>query len=67
MQFTLGQLVSLKLSLERGVVIGRAEYLEDGPSYLVRYVAGDGRQVESWWNAGALEATPSDAELESSM
>lgn len=53
--FRLGEAVALSLSGERGIVIGRAEYLEGGPSYLVRYHAGDGRQVEGWWNEPAID------------
>ncbi len=54
--FDLNQNVKLKLSEERGVIIGRGEYTERPPCYMVRYVAADGRQVEDWWNADALEA-----------
>ena len=54
--FKIGDAVSLSLSDERGVVIGRAEY-EKGVSfnmYYVRYVCADGRQVESWFDATAI-------------
>lgn len=46
--------VSLDMSGERGIVIARAEYLHGENQYLVRYLAADGRQVESWWNESAL-------------
>ena len=39
---------------ETGTVIGRAEYTYADRTYLIRYVGGDGRQVESWWTESAL-------------
>ena len=43
------------LSEEKGQVIGRAEYTSSAPAYLIRYVAGDGRLVEAWWQESAIE------------
>lgn len=43
-------------SEEEGEVIGRAEYTDAEPGYLVRYRAADGRQVESWWGQSAVIA-----------
>ena len=54
-QFSLEQAVILKFSREVGVVIGRAEYMAMEDQYLIRYKAADGRQVEAWWGASALE------------
>ena len=54
-QFSLEQAVILKFSREVGVVIGRAEYMSMEDQYLLRYKAADGRQVEAWWGASALE------------
>jgi hypothetical protein len=55
--FKLGDRVSLKMSDEQGFVIGRAEYEKgvDVNRYYVRYVNADGRQVESWFDATAIE------------
>ena len=53
-KFSLGQQVSIACSGEGGEVIGRAEYTTSENSYLVRYHAGDGRAVESWWQESAL-------------
>nr|WP_321459654.1 hypothetical protein [uncultured Cohaesibacter sp.] len=53
--FDLDQKVKMKLSDEQGLIIGRAEFVMDTPNYLVRYLAADGRQVESWWNESAIE------------
>lgn len=50
----IGAPVGLRLSGESGEVIGRAQYLNSENSYLVRYVARDGRQVEQWWAASAI-------------
>lgn len=53
-KFELGEEVEIECSGEVGHVIARAEYLADEDRYLVRYKAGDGRAVESWWAARAL-------------
>jgi hypothetical protein len=50
----LGARVSLAKSGETGEVIARAEYQTTEDSYLVRYMAADGRQVEQWWGESAL-------------
>lgn len=42
--------------IERGEVIARAEYQHTENNYLIRYRAGDGRQVESWWGESAIRA-----------
>lgn len=55
--FGIGQKVTLNLSREQGMVIGYAAYQRQPPQYLVEYVSGDGRQVENWFFAEALEAT----------
>ena len=54
-EFALEDEVELVCSREAGVVIGYAMHLNAiEPSYRVRYVANDGRLVESWWDQGAL-------------
>ena len=53
-KFDLNALVCIASSLERGSVIGRAEYALSESTYLVRYVASDGRATEAWWNESAL-------------
>lgn len=53
-KFELKQAVTVTTSGENGEVIGRAEYSYAERSYLVRYKAGDGRAVESWWTESAL-------------
>lgn len=54
MKFALGSTVNMKFSDEFGEVIARAEYTTSENAYLVRYKAGDDRQVESWWGESAL-------------
>ena len=54
LNYEIGQLVRLSRSNEEGEVIGRAEYANAEPSYLVCYAAGDGRQVAQWWGESAL-------------
>ena len=55
-KFDLKAGVIITASGEAGGVIGRAEYPDSPNTYLIRYKAGDGRAVESWWNEDALEA-----------
>lgn len=55
-KFEIGARVRLVESREEGVVIGRAEYDTSEDNYYVRYVAGDHRQTESWWQESALVA-----------
>lgn len=52
-RFGLGDDAVLK-SGEAGEIIGRAEYLNSEPNYLLRYTAADGRQVEQWWAESAF-------------
>jgi hypothetical protein len=47
--------VRVVCSGEAGKVVGRAEYAIGEDAYLLRYKAGDGRAVESWWPESALE------------
>lgn len=56
MKFQLRQIVKLAESQESGTLIGRAEYVNSGASYLVRYKSADGSQVEQWWGESAIEA-----------
>lgn len=57
--FRLGDRVKLAGSNETGDIIGQARYTYSNPSYLVRYVAADGRLVEAWWNEDAIEVAVS--------
>lgn len=50
-----GDTVKMNQSGEVGEVIARAEFQHSEPSYLVRYCAGDGNQVENWWGESAIE------------
>ena len=54
--FRLHQPVALKISDERGEIIGRAEFSNSVDHYKVRYVAGDGRQVEDWLAEDAIRS-----------
>lgn len=47
--------VKISCSGERGVVVGYAQYKNHQDQALVRYMAGDGRAVEAWWDVDALE------------
>ena len=56
MNFDLNQVVKISSSGEQGTIHGRAEYTTSEPSYLLRYVAADGRASEAWWPESTLEA-----------
>jgi hypothetical protein len=53
--FKIGAEVSLAMSGEKGKIIGKAEYESYPDSFMVRYVAADGRQCEGWFEAPALK------------
>ncbi len=53
-KFELNQAVTIQISGEHGVVIGRAEYVASERAYLVRYKSADGRAVEDWWRESSL-------------
>lgn len=53
-QFELNADVQLVPSGERGVVVGRAEYADDTPSYYVRYMNAMSCQTKRWFNAADL-------------
>lgn len=53
-RFDKGNTATLRHSGESGEIIGRAEYLHMENSYLLRYTAADGRQVEAWWAESAF-------------
>lgn len=53
--FKIGDAVALAMSGESGKVIGKAEYESWPDSFMVRYVAADGRQCEGWFDAEALK------------
>ncbi len=53
-KFGLGDEVELKLRAEKGEIIGRAEYVAAENSYYVRYLNGEGCQVETWIGESSL-------------
>ena len=60
--FELGDDVDFQHSAETGTVIGRIEYSNRPPQYLVRYEAGDGCQRETWMDGDALAVTQASLE-----
>lgn len=56
-KFSMQQRVTIEITGESGVVIGRAEYSMTEPSYYLRYQAADGRATEEWWAESALKAS----------
>lgn len=60
----LGSRVELVESGERGVVVGVSRFTYSAPSALVRYRAGDGSQVETWWSFDALRVVPAAPEVD---
>ncbi len=57
-KFDIGSRVALTESggTEEGRVVGQARYEDASDGFLIRYRAGDGRQVELWWNENAIAA-----------
>lgn len=55
-KFELGAFVMLKMSGEKGEVVGRCEYAHAEDAYFVRYLDAHGCQVESWQGENALVA-----------
>lgn len=53
-RFNLNASVTIEASGESGFVIGRAEYINSGNSYLVRYKTNEGSAAEAWWSEDAL-------------
>jgi hypothetical protein len=60
---SLGQRVKLVASEERGTIIARSESLTSEDQYLLRYLAGDGCQRESWFGESGI-SSEEPAELE---
>jgi hypothetical protein len=54
--FELGAFVMLKLSGEKGEVIGRAEYATAQNAYYVRYLDAHGCQREDWQGEDGIVA-----------
>jgi len=52
--YPLGTEVQIAVSSEAGIVVGRADYINQSRQYLIRYKAADGRGIESWWAEDAL-------------
>lgn len=53
--YELGSPVAIKCSGETGQVIARAQYKNSQDQYLIRYKSADGRAVEEWWSADAIQ------------
>ena len=56
LKFTIDQTVAIVCSGQPGTVIARAEYKTAEPSYLLRYVDGNGNATEAWWQESALNS-----------
>lgn len=54
--FAMRSQVSIEVSGEHGIVVGRAEYLNGEDQYLVRYCNKEGTAVEQWWAESALQS-----------
>lgn len=53
-EYELGAQVTISVSNESGTIIARAQHSNTDNQYLLRYMAGDGRAVEAWWDVAAL-------------
>lgn len=59
-KYDLKSRVKLNESEEHGEIVGRAEYAYTENTYLIRYKAGDERQVETWWGESTLSDIPAE-------
>lgn len=55
MRIELNAKVLIVVSGEQGTVIGRVEYEEGEPGYLLRYKRADGCAADAWWPESAIE------------
>lgn len=55
-KYQLNQEIRLKLSEEKGFIVGRAEYVNGTNSYLIRYKDANNCQREEWISEDALES-----------
>jgi len=53
-RFELKQAVIITGSEENGIIIGQGCYTNCNNQYLIRYLAGDGRMTEKWWDEDAI-------------
>jgi hypothetical protein len=53
-QYELNEVVAIIVSQEKGLIIGRAEYMVCENTYLLRYASRDGNATEQWWGESAL-------------
>lgn len=53
-RFGMGATPVITVSGEIGLVVGRAEYVNSEPSYLLQYRSNRGDAVEEWWRESAL-------------
>lgn len=54
-KFKIDDEVRVKISGERGIVIGVAHYKHADTDYRIHYKAGDGRAVSDWFDGNLLE------------
>ena len=63
-RFKLGANVHFPLSGERGTVIGISTYVDEVPSYLVRFVTSQGSIDSRWFNGSVIELDPRATEFD---
>lgn len=53
--FKLGDRVEIKISSEKGDVIGLAQYIDMPPQFFINYKSADGRATKDWFQASELK------------
>lgn len=53
-KFELNDTATIEVSDESGVVIGRSDYTDREPLYLIRYANADGVATQKWGTQSAL-------------
>lgn len=52
--FKLGDRVEIKISSERGEIVGIAQYIDMPDQFFINYKSADGRATKDWFNKTEL-------------
>lgn len=53
--FKLGDRVEIKISSERGEIVGIAQYIDMPDQFFINYKSADGRATKDWFNKTELK------------
>ena len=58
LKYKLGEWVFITRSKKEAQVRGRAEYMNNGPRYLLLYKDNDGEEIQDWWHDKDIKPLP---------